>query len=410
MCKIWNLSQKLLFIGTIGIDFLRLTIILHFTMEELERPRKMAKLHGSSQQRKSQDDGVVNPVVSGTLATNRDSASHVEQNGNPEVGSNLNRDEENFSHADAASPTPFQAAESVQKLSKNQLRKLRRRKAWEAQRDSRKIKRKEKLIAKRARQRAERKEANRDPELAAELQKKTAERRTPSTLLPLTFVVDCGFDELMHEKERTSLASQLTRSYSDNSKAPYRAHLVISSFDKLLKERFETVLCKTHENWKGVHFMQEDYVHAAELAKERMEMQQTGTGNDMAGVFSNKVDAKPEDREIVYLTSDSSETLTELKPYSTYIIGGLVDKNRHKGICYKRAMERGIKTAKLPIGDYIQMASRSVLATNHVVEIMLRWLELGDWGEAFMRVIPKRKGAMIKGHEDDGNGEKKDLE
>jgi len=109
--------------------------------------------------------------------------------------------------------------------------------------------------------------------------------------------------------------------------------------------------------------------------------------------------------EIVYLTSDSPDTLTALSPYSTYIVGGLVDKNRHKGICYKIACERGIKTAKLPIGEYMDMQSRKVLATNHVVEIMIRWLECGDWGEAFMKVIPKRKGGKLREGEQKGDGE-----
>ena len=141
---------------------------------------------------------------------------------------------------------------------------------------------------------------------------------------------------------------------------------------------------------------------------------------EMAGVFSqfnspleNSVDhAKLQDEaELVYLTSESDNTLTELKPYSTYIIGGLVDKNREKGICYKRATNRGIKTAKLPIGEFMDMRSRKVLATNHVNEIMLRWLECGDWGEAFVKVIPKRKGGKLKkAAENDGSHDELEQE
>lgn len=37
------------------------------------------------------------------------------------------------------------------------------------------------------------------------------------------------------------------------------------------------------------------------------------------------------------------------------------------------------------------MASRVVLTTNQVVEIMLKWLECRDWQEAFLKVIPQRK-------------------
>jgi hypothetical protein len=42
------------------------------------------------------------------------------------------------------------------------------------------------------------------------------------------------------------------------------------------------------------------------------------------------------------------------------------------------------------------MQSRFVLTTNQVVEIMAKWLECGDWSEAFLHVIPPRKGAVVK--------------
>ncbi|KAF7929946.1 uncharacterized protein EAE97_009543 [Botrytis byssoidea] len=108
---------------------------------------------------------------------------------------------------------------------------------------------------------------------------------------------------------------------------------------------------------------------------------------------------------IVYLSSDSENTLTTLSPYTTYVIGGIVDKNRHKGLCYKRACDAGIPTAKLPIGEYMTMQSRTVLTVNHVMEIMIRWLETGDWGKAFLKVIPKRKEAKLKAKEKNGGAE-----
>ena len=292
----------------------------------------------------------------------------------------------------------------------------------------------------------------------------------------------------MTEREMVSLGSQLTRSYSDNHKAPFQAHLFVSSWGGQLKKRFDTVLERHHENWRGVTFIEEDFVEVAERAENLMKGK---TGGKLAGAFAaekhekrtvanvsevmssmasegdlalkdmNTTTEKPQapveiqkggenmmaggaapgaerrkekladrvimetnllthgqdegskeasadepvqlleedprkDGEIVYLTSDSPHTLDRLRPYSTYVVGGLVDKNRHKGICYKTACNRGIKTAKLPIGEFMEMQSRFVLATNHVVEIIIHWLECGDWGQSFVRVMPKRKGGVLK--------------
>lgn len=38
---------------------------------------------------------------------------------------------------------------------------------------------------------------------------------------------------------------------------------------------------------------------------------------------------------------------------------------RSQGITYKIAQEQGIATAQLPIGEYLRMTSRKVLAVNH---------------------------------------------
>ena len=295
-------------------------------------------------------------------------------------------------------------------LSKNKLKKLKRDREWEENRAKRKARRKEKVQEKKLqRKRAALDEA--DPKIPAQPSKLRKVRQgdrdgaperasNPQySQLPVTLVLDCDFDDLMIDKERKSLGAQITRCYSDNHKAPYQAHLAISSFGGHLKERFDGVLNGQYHSWKNVQFLEEDFVEAARQAKEWMKGE---SGGRLAGIWADKYsseqakEGQAELGEFVYLTSDSPNTLHELRPYSTYVIGGLVDRNRHKGVCYKKAMDRGIRTAKLPIGDYMEMDSRFVLATNHVVEIMLRWLEFGDWGKAFLQVVPKRKGGTLK--------------
>lgn len=294
-------------------------------------------------------------------------------------------------------------------ISKNKLKKLKRDQDWEANRSKRKEKRREKRIEKKQRNRAARQVSapiaptDEMPPHDHGQEKKIAEPSTSIrrqyTQLPITLILDCGFDNLMMDKELTSLGSQITRSYSDNHKAPFQTHLAISSFGGHLKERFEGLLAGHYRSWKNVRFLNCHFVQAAQQAKEWMKGEH---GGKLAGAIAKEDDSaqishkEDEAGEVVYLTSDSPNTLTVLRPYSTYIIGGLVDRNRHKGLCYKRAMDSGMKTAKLPIGDYMQMTSRFVLATNHVADIMLRWLELGDWGKAFLQVVPKRKGGLLK--------------
>lgn len=339
-------------------------------MEGEERPKKMPKLeHGC-------DDAPIESQVDQTLATGKTQETETD---------------DAMMHAEIGTgPENSEAAQT--KLSKNQLKKLKRREQWETGRVDRRVKRKEKQHVRKERKRAIKREQAKNMTEEEQMLARPNARKPKAVQLPLSIVVDCSYDDLMLDKERISLSSQITRIYSDNGKARLRAHIIVSSFNKLLKERFETRLNNHHLSWRDIQFIDEDFLEGAKLADQRMKKSSDGA-EDIPAPFK---DAKPEDGEVIYLSSDSSEVLTELKPYSTYVVGGLVDKNRHKGVCYKTAVEKGLRTAKLPIGDYMQMASRFVLTTNHVVDIMLRWLELRDWGKAFDEVLPKRKGAVLR--------------
>jgi hypothetical protein len=119
--------------------------------------------------------------------------------------------------------------------------------------------------------------------------------------------------------------------------------------------------------------------------------------HDLAGRLDAVGQKKGPGTEWVYLTADSPHTLQTLEPGKTYIIGGLVDHNAHKNLCLTKAESLSISSAKLPIGEFLSLGSRKVLTVNQVVEIMVQWLENGgDWREAFLSVIPKRKGVQEK--------------
>ncbi|RKF65215.1 tRNA -methyltransferase [Golovinomyces cichoracearum] len=331
-------------------------------------------------------------------------------------------------------------------ISKNQLKKLKKREIWEANRELRTKKRREKHKEKQLRKALQRKELSSkilekkgqecDDRDSSQFTEEDGEKKSlpppkkhrRPTQVSIGLILDTAFNALMTEKEIISLGAQLTRCYSLNKNAHFRTHLAISSWGGTLKSRFENVLANTHLHWTGVVFLEDgDFIEAGKLLHEKMTEASTKISPQNPSVDGESKDdcdvVLPVDEELlesstshvnsessvhemlpsmtenpslVYLTSDSPNTLTHLSPNTSYIIGGIVDKNRHKGICYKRACERGIPTAKLPIGEFMDMQSRTVLTVNHVVEIMLKWLETKNWGEAFLQVIPKRKQAVLK--------------
>ncbi|KPM34230.1 tRNA (guanine(9)-N1)-methyltransferase [Neonectria ditissima] len=294
-------------------------------------------------------------------------------------------------------------------LSKNALKRMRKDKEWADGLEDRRRQRKEKRQDRRARKRDQRAAL-----VAQGLDPFALTPKKPASInVPISLIFDCDFEQYMLDKELVSLGSQITRSYSENKNAMYRTHLWICGWKGKLAGRFRDVLDDMQMKWKGAEFIEGGLLECAEKARTKM---QTKGGTVIAPLqksldekvpwVRNERDpfpmAEPEPapreeyKDVVYLSSDSPYTLERLEPNTSYVIGGLVDKNREKGLCYKRAREMGIRTARLPIGQYMEMQSRSVLATNHVVEIMLKWLQYENWGDAFLDVIPKRKGGQLR--------------
>lgn len=187
-------------------------------------------------------------------------------------------------------------------------------------------------------------------------------------------VVDCAFDEEMTEKDVRSLVSQVTHLYGKNRVVEKPLNVYITSFNGKLAASLRAM--NGFEFWTGLTFEPKPYI-----------------------------DMFPKDR-LVYLSAESDVSLTELDDQDIYIIGGLVDHNRLKGICHKKATEQGIRTARLPIDEYMDLKTRKVLTVNHVFEILLAYSVHKDWTTALETVIPKRKGGTSKQIE---NAEETDL-
>ena len=148
-------------------------------------------------------------------------------------------------------------------------------------------------------------------------------------------LIDASFNDQMTEREIISLASQITRCYSANRRVSQPVAFSVSSFGGKLEEKF----LSHHPQFQkfDISFHKEDYLNIASVSPA----------------------------DLVYLTADCEETVQELDPTKIYIIGGIVDRNRHKNITANKAKEQGIPCARLPIGEYLKMCTSQVLTCNH---------------------------------------------
>jgi len=175
----------------------------------------------------------------------------------------------------------------------------------------------------------------------------------------LRIAIDLSFDDLMSDRDLQKLLKQVQRAYSVNRRAEHPVQLYLTSFGDKTKAKLQEIKCN-YQQW-NIHIKNGSY---SELFPKE---------------------------DVIYLTSDSPNVLSEIDESKAYIIGGLVDHNHHKGLCYQLAVERGITHAQLPITEFVKLNSRRVLTVNHVFEILLRFTESKDWKEAFYKVLPARK-------------------
>lgn len=163
-----------------------------------------------------------------------------------------------------------------------------------------------------------------------------------------------GGRELMSEKEMNSLALQIRYAYGENRLSPNPVNLSVTNFS-LIRDYFP----KEHPNWTNFTAVDESVSQVT-------------------------------DRPVVVLSADATDTLTHLDEETVYVIGGLVDRNRHKG-CVEKRFGGVFPTAKLPISQ--ALTSSTVLSSLHVFQILAAYLKTQDWSASTQKYIPERKQA-----------------
>ncbi|CEH14210.1 Uncharacterized conserved protein [Ceraceosorus bombacis] len=344
--------------------------------------------------------------------------------------------------------------ELQQPLSKNARKRLLKMERFEAQKAARRARDKEKKKEKQARRREESRSELRS---GADV---VRQRPPPKIRKPFDAAVciDLGFDDLMTDKEITSMSSQIGFVYASNksSASPFRrlvfsgpgpqiaSHSDKSSFNESSDAAFSKMQADEEsvrsivpfaesptgkrmtsawkwELWKNIERVPrgglESLIDHERDATNELSPVTAGPTKDVASERRlNKADsadladadadasleAEPtikafRAQDIIYLTADGSETLTDLEAGKMYVIGGLVDRNRHKNICLDKARALGVRAARLPIDeehlDHRALNSRKVLTVNQVFDILLGWVETRDWASALDRGVPGRKFA-----------------
>lgn len=207
------------------------------------------------------------------------------------------------------------------------------------------------------------------------------------------------------------MSGQLGYVYSANrlAKRPFSALMHTSAGTSLSPRLWEKMAKTGYERWSGCYWYDdglETFVEEFQNPPDR-----TAAPPEQARLMVHLPPGMtPSSHSLVYLSADSEDELATLSPNDIYIIGGIVDRNRYKNLCQGKAEKLGIRTARLPIGKFLEVEGRKVLTVNQasaplsrlrhrtfhtadeqVFSILVEYVERQDWRAAFEAVIPPRK-------------------
>lgn len=210
-------------------------------------------------------------------------------------------------------------------------------------------------------------------------------------------VVDCSFDDLMTAGERVSITQQLVRCYASVRRAAVPLRLYLTSMDEARLQALRAITGSAH--W-GIGTTMQPF-EAVFCGITDAASSAAGSGSAAAGSseVATRVGCLELPRaadgvgkmKVVYLSADSATEIDALDSGTTYVVGGIVDRNRFKGLTESKARALGIATARLPLEHHLKLLGAWALTTCHVVAILQHWCDSRNWGAACAAAVPARK-------------------
>jgi tRNA (guanine9-N1)-methyltransferase len=274
-------------------------------------------------------------------------------------------------------------------ISKSQMKKIKKQEEWKKKMEEikkyKKEKKKEKKRIKKEQKELEEKlnpknkeeeKKNKNSDVPFKTKKQLKEEFKEKCKNGVRVIIDCDFEHLMNDRGNKSMVRQIIDLYGINRSSSNPFRLILYGVGDKIREGLKKC---SYENWLGVEIFNKDqYPNFDTFIKEILYKE-------------DKRDLKDIKNDIYYLSADSENNIETIDNNATYIIGGIVDRNKYKGLSLNKAKELGINHGKFPIGDYLKLHSSQVLTTNHTFHILNEFSIKHDWKEAFTSIIPKRK-------------------
>nr|CAG4645800.1 EOG090X0D3U [Lynceus sp. MCZ IZ 141354] len=189
-------------------------------------------------------------------------------------------------------------------------------------------------------------------------------RLIPALQFAPPLLLDMSYDDHMSTRESSNAANQLAIAFSNNRQHP---------------EPMNLMLVNAKRDGSTMEFL-EKRIPILYNPDFPMEVHP-----------ESYLDLFPKEK-LVYLTPHCKEEMTHFDPDAIYIIGCFVDKGVSEPISLAKAKKEGLKTAKLPLDQYLDFGSGSgkCLTVNQMVCILTELQYTNDWNKA-LEFVPKRK-------------------